>query len=43
MGRVLMKAAELELVEKKIKKEQREMKRKGIKYSPLEQALSKYL
>ena len=38
----LVKDLELELVEKKLKKEEAEMKRKGIKYLSEEKALSRY-
>ena len=38
----LVKDIELELVEKKLKKEEAEMKKKGLKYLSKEEALKKY-
>ncbi len=38
----LVKDLELELVERRLRKEQEEMKRKGIKYLSEEEALAKY-
>ena len=38
----IVKDVELEMVARKIKKEQEEMKKKGLKYIPKEKALAKY-